>query len=78
MPMTSPFPERVRANVRAEVARAGLSQTDLAEGLHTTQQAISRRMSGKVPFDVAEIEAIAEFLGIPVSALLPVTVGGAA
>lgn len=76
--MTSPFSERVRANVRAELARANLSQTDLAEGLHTTQQAISRRMSGKVPFDTDEIEAIAAFLGVPVSALVPIQVGGAA
>jgi predicted transcriptional regulator len=78
MPMTSPFSERVAANVRAELARRSLSQTDLARMLGTTQQAVSRRISGKVPFDTEELNSIAEQLGVPVASLIPVEIGGAA
>ena len=76
--MTSPFSERVAANIRAELARRSLSQTDLARMLGTTQQAISRRMSGKVPFNTDELNAIAKQLGVPVASLIPVEIGGAA
>ena len=58
------------ANVRAEMASAAVSQVVLAAHLGTSQQAISRRLSGLVAFDVDELHRIAEFLGVPVSALI--------
>lgn len=76
--MPTPFTERVASNIRAELARRQLSQADLATALRTTQQTISRRMTGAVPFDTDELEVIAEFLGVPVDALIPTTIGGAA
>jgi len=34
-----------------------------------TQQALSRRLSGDVPFDVDELGRIADLLGVPVTLL---------
>lgn len=64
--------ERVAANVRAELARKGITQTDLAAELSKSQPWISRRLSGRVPFNVAELAAIASVLDIAVTELLAV------
>ncbi|ORB49822.1 hypothetical protein BST43_22695 [Mycobacteroides saopaulense] len=73
--MSSTHPEtttqRVAANVRAEMARAGWNQTKLAPALNMSQQALSERLRGRVAFDVNEIGAIATALGVRVSALMP-------
>ena len=58
------------ANIRAELARKGKTQADLAELLGITQQGISRRMLGHVDFRLGEITKIADFLGVTVAALL--------
>ena len=60
----------VGANVRAELARRGLSQTDLAKHLGMSQTSISKRLRGEVSFNVDETAAAAEFLGLPVLALM--------
>lgn len=62
--------ERVASNVRAEMARNGVTQTALAGKLHRTQQYVSRRISGNIPFDLAELDEIAQVIGCPVSNLL--------
>lgn len=61
---------RVAAEVRAEMARQGCTQTVLAERVARDQHFISRRLSGKVPFAVDEIAAVAKALGVPLSELL--------
>ena len=61
---------RVAANVRAEMARQRKRQADLGEVLGLTQGAVSKRMSGAVALDVDELARIAEFLGVPVDALI--------
>ena len=58
-------------NVRAEMARAGVSQIDLAERVGLSQSGLSKRLRGDVPFDVNELDAIATALGVPVVSLLP-------
>jgi transcriptional regulator with XRE-family HTH domain len=60
----------VAGEVRAAMARRRISQTALAEALGMSQAAISRRLTGTIPFDVAELSAIATILGVPLSALL--------
>jgi transcriptional regulator with XRE-family HTH domain len=62
--------QRVAANVRAELARHGRSQGDLGQALSRSQPYVSRRLSGKVAFGVDEVEQIATWLGVPVSALI--------
>ena len=61
----------LRANLRAELARNGLSQREMAEHLGLSQGSVSSRMRGEIDFGVAEIIAVAEWLDVPVSALIP-------
>jgi transcriptional regulator with XRE-family HTH domain len=62
--------QRVAANVRAEAARQQRSGVNLAKALGWSQAATSRRLSGHVPFDVNELEAIASLLAVPLSDLI--------
>lgn len=68
--MTHTPAQRIGANVRAEMARRGVSQTALAERLGMTQTAVSTRLRGKVAFNVDELAAVAEALEIPVARLM--------
>lgn len=56
--------------MRAEMARAGVTQDVLAEVLGFSRQALSHRLLGNVEFRVSELERIAAFLGVPVATLL--------
>lgn len=58
------------ANVRAEMARRGISQTALAKEIGMSQAAVSARLRGVTPFDINELHAIAKALDIPLDALL--------
>ena len=58
-------------NVRAEMARAGVSQIDLAERVGLSQSGLSKRLRGVVPFDVNELDSIATALDVPIADLLP-------
>lgn len=58
----------VSANVRAEVARAGASQTDIAAVLGLSQAGVSRRLSGRVDFSATELTKLAAYLKVPASA----------
>jgi transcriptional regulator with XRE-family HTH domain len=62
---------RVAAEVRAELARQRKPQRVLADrlGISTTQ--VSKRLSGEIPFDVAELDKVADELGVSVVQLLP-------
>lgn len=62
--------DRVAANVRAEMARNKISQVKLAETLSVSQAAISRRLSGRVAFDIDELVRIAEAFNIPLAELV--------
>lgn len=59
----------IPANVKAELARRGKTQRDLADLLGLSTQAISRRLTGRLPFDVDELSAVAAYLGMPVASL---------
>jgi transcriptional regulator with XRE-family HTH domain len=69
MPL-KPTSLRVAAEVRAVMARQGCTQTALAERIERDQHFISRRLSGKVPFAVDELAAIATALDVPLTDLL--------
>lgn len=58
--------EQVAGNVRAEVARRGMSQASLARALEINQAGVSRRLNGKVDFTASELSLIARALGVPV------------
>lgn len=49
------------------MARQQKQQTDLAKYLGVTQGTISRRLAGKLPFRIQDLESIAAFLGVDVA-----------
>jgi transcriptional regulator with XRE-family HTH domain len=67
--------ELVAAEVRAELARQQLSGVRAAKALGWTQNYISVRLRGVVPFDVTDLIKIADLLEVPVSVFFE-TAGG--
>lgn len=62
---------RIAQAVRAEMARQGLTQEELAIELGWTQRRVSYRLTADHPIDATELEQIAAALGVPLSALWP-------
>lgn len=63
--------ERVAAEVRAEIARQGLTRASVAAKLGWTDQRFSLRMTGRVALSVGELVIIADALGVPASQFVP-------
>lgn len=61
---------QIGANVKAEMARAGLTQTDLASRLGLGQSGLSKRLRGSIAFDVNELAAVAAVLEVRLPVLL--------
>ena len=57
-------------NVRAEMARRGVTQMALAARIGISQAAVSARIKGKTPFDINELVRIADALDVPLETLL--------
>lgn len=55
----------VGQRVKAEMGRQSIRQTAVAKRLGKSQQAVSRRLNGLIPFDVEELEIIAALLNVP-------------
>ena len=62
----------VLGNVRAEIARRRLSQSDIAREMGQNQQWLSRRLIGYVPLSVPELMTLAGIIGVDIADLLPV------
>lgn len=63
--------QRVADEVRAHCARRRVTQADLAKGAGKSLTYWARRLRGEVAFDVADLYAIADVLGVSIEALLP-------
>lgn len=61
----------IAEEVRAQMARKRISGRQLARTLDWNAMYLSRRLSGQLPFTVADLYRIAAFLEVPLSALLP-------
>lgn len=57
-------------NVRSELGRKNLKRGALMPVLGLSYTAINQRFSGHKPFNVAELELIADFLDVPMSKLI--------
>lgn len=60
----------VPANVRAELARRRIRQTEVADRLGVSRQNVSQRLNGTVDFRVGELIAIADMCGITLAELI--------
>lgn len=58
------YPKAVAAEVRAEIARADLTHSAVADTAGIARATFSRKVNGKTPFDVLELAAIAAAIGI--------------
>lgn len=63
--------DRARAEIRAQLARQGRSQADLAVTLGWSRMYVSNRLGTKatVALSLPDLEAIAGYLGLPVDRL---------
>jgi transcriptional regulator with XRE-family HTH domain len=66
----TPLTEAVAEELRANMARRRVSQKWLGDLLGHSQAYISRRVTGAVPLDIAELERVAEQLGMTVSEII--------
>lgn len=66
----SPTQAVVTTAIRVEMARQQLTQDRLARMAGMRQQQLSRRMSGRTPWDVADLDRLAAALGVTVSDLV--------
>lgn len=60
----------VSGNIRAEMARRGLSQADLGAALNLTQSSIGKRLRNITPWSLPELETTARLLGVSMERLL--------
>lgn len=70
--MTQPLATAIAANVRAEMARQGVSNRALAPLIGMTHQSLADRVRGVIEFRPSELEAIAGHLGVDVARFLRV------
>jgi transcriptional regulator with XRE-family HTH domain len=68
----------VADTVRAEMARSRVTQGKLAQQLHLSQAAVSRRLKGEVAFNADELIVTALIVGVPVGAFFESTPAEAA
>lgn len=63
--------QTIASNLRAEIARQKRRKGDLAPVLNLSPAAVTRRLSGETPLDVNELCAVAAWLNVPITTLLP-------
>lgn len=63
-------PREVGANVRAAMAARRVEQAAIADLIGKSQPSVSDRLTGKTEFRVGELQAIAQFLAVPLEQLL--------
>lgn len=61
------FQDDVAAEVRAELARRQISGRRLGLALGWSQYYVSARLRGEVPFSLADLKRMAEYLEVPVT-----------
>jgi transcriptional regulator with XRE-family HTH domain len=57
------YDETIKTEIRAEMVRQHLNQSQLAERLGWRQQQLSRRLSGHTEMKISELQQIATALG---------------
>ncbi|HWU46142.1 MAG TPA: helix-turn-helix transcriptional regulator [Humibacter sp.] len=61
--------ETIASNIRAEIARAGLTDAEFATRFGLSPMSMSRRLAGITPFTTAEVARAAAFFGVSIESL---------
>lgn len=61
--------EAIAAEIRAGLARKGLTQKQLAVALGMTETTLSGRLRGRSAFDTDELSVVADTLGVSIVSL---------
>lgn len=69
--MTTEVNRVVADSIRAEMARRKITQVEVAVALGVSTAAVNRRLAGDVVWNVAELAAVAQLLGMDSRDLLP-------
>ena len=64
------YSEIIRDEVKAEAGRRGISQRRLSSAMGISQQSISDRWRGRIPWTLDEVERLEPVLGLTRGALL--------
>ena len=70
--------DRLRGEVRAEMARQRITRQTLADRSGIPVHALDRRLAGTTDITLTEAEALASALGVPFDQLIRSTTAGAA
>lgn len=70
MSTTTPLNEHIAAEIRAELGRANISQAEFAPRIGLTSSSLSRRMNGEIPWNIDELELVAQELGVELGQLM--------
>lgn len=65
-----PLKDRLSEELRALMGRYGVSQVVLARWMGLEQAQLSKRINGRIPWRIDEIEAVAEAFGVHPAALM--------
>lgn len=65
------YREAVAAEVRAQMGRRRITQGQLAKALGMSQAAVSRRLTGELPFDLDDVLVMAQRFNVALSDLIP-------
>lgn len=68
---TATLTSLVAAEIRAQMGRLDVRQSELARRMGETDQWMSMRLKGRTPIDINELSRIAKALGLGVHQLLP-------
>lgn len=63
-PSMSDIQSALTVAIRVRLARRNMTQGGLAEAVGLSPASLSARLTGRVPFDTAEVEVIAKALGL--------------
>lgn len=63
------YADSIAGNVRAEMSRRQVIQSELANKIGMSQAQLSYRLNGRVEFKPSEIEKIAQLFDVPISVL---------
>lgn len=61
----------VAEEIRALMGRRQINKAEMARRLHVSEVWIGRRLNGKLPINLNELQSIAQVLGVQVADLLP-------